>query len=322
VVCGADGRSSALQIRCNLACDGEREYLVAVMAAHGAASQFRLLGPVEVVADGRLLDLGGRRQRALLALLLLEAGRPVSADRLGDELWHGQPPPGAAKTLRSYISRLRTVLGRDALVTHPSGYALEVVSELIDVYNFEQLLHQGRDALDRGAAGLAAERLQAALGLWRGPALIDVAEGGTLMLEARRLEEHRLVCLEARIDADLALGRHAKLVAELELLVADEPLRERLWRQLMLALYRSGRQADALEAYRRASRLLREELGLEPGEELRELERAVLRRDVAAVRSVEHHHNIPAQTTSFVGREPELSELDALFRDQRLVTLT
>jgi predicted ATPase/DNA-binding SARP family transcriptional activator len=293
-----------------------------VLAAHGAAGEFRLLGPVDVVVDGRSLDLGGRRQRTLLALLLLEPGRPISAGRLGDELWHGQPPPGAAKTLRSYVSRLRTVLGRDALVTRPSGYALEVLSDQIDAHRFEQLLHQGRDALERGAAGLAAERLHAALALWRGPALTDVADGGVLVLEAKRLEELRLVSLEERIEADLALGRHAELVAELERLVAEEPLREGLWRQLVLALYRSERQADALDTYRRASRLLREELGLEPGEELRGLEHAVLRHDVVAVRPAKLRHNIPAQTTSFVGREPELAELEGLLRDQRLVTLT
>jgi predicted ATPase/DNA-binding SARP family transcriptional activator len=294
----------------------------AVVEAQRTASEFRVLGPVDVVVDGRSLDLGGRKQRTLLALLLLEPGRPVSADRLCDELWHGQPPPGAAKTLRSYISRLRTVLGRDSLATRPSGYALEVAFDQIDAHRFEQLLYQGRDALARGADGLAAERLHAALGLWRGPALSDVADGGALVLEAKRLDELRLVSLEDRIGADLALGRHAELVAELELLVAEEPLREGLWRELVLALYRSGRQADALDAYRRASRLLREELGLEPSEELKRLENAVLRHNVAVVRPAEQRHNIPAQTTSFVGREAELAELDALLRDQRLVTLT
>jgi predicted ATPase/DNA-binding SARP family transcriptional activator len=204
----------------------------------------------------------------------------------------------------------------------PPGYALVVSPDQLDVHRFEELVQQGQRALVRGAPGLASDRLHAALALWRGPALADVAEGGTLALEARRLDELRLVCIEDRIEADLALGHHAELVPELERLVGEEPLRERLWRELMLALYRSERQSDALAAYSRARKLLDEELGLEPSEELRALERDVLRHDIAAVPPAEERHNLPAQTASFVGREDELAELETLLRDQRLVTLT
>lgn len=287
-----------------------------------AATDFRVLGPVEAVAGRQALELGGKRQRTLLALLLLERGRPISADRLAEELWHGKPPSGAPMTLRSYVSRLRAVLGRDAVAARPPGYALVVDPDQLDVHRFETLMQQGQGALARGAAGLAADRLHAALALWRGPALADVAEGGALALEAKRLEELRLVCIEDRIDADLALGHHAELVPELERLVAEEPLRERLWRELVLALYRAERQSDALAAYSRARKLLAEELGLEPSEELRALERAVLRHDIAVVRRPEEQHNLPAQTTSFIGREEELAELEALLRDQRQLTLT
>ena len=281
-----------------------------------------MLGPVEVERDGQLVRLGGRKQRALLALLLLEPGRPVSTDRLIDELWRGTPPRGAERTIRVYVSRLRASLGEDRLFARPSGYVLEVEAERLDVGRFERLLGEGREALSRGAAGFAADRLGAALALWRGPALADVGDSGVLALEARRLHELRLICVEERIEAELSLGRHAALVPELERLVGDEPLRERLWRQLVLALYRSEREADALAAYRRARTLLSEELGLEPSEELRSLERAVLRHEIARPAPPEERHNLPAQLTSFIGRDDELAELGVLLREHRLVTLT
>lgn len=287
-----------------------------------SAIAIRLLGPVEAVANGGTLALGGRRQRALLALLALEMGRPVSADRLAEELWLGAPPAAAETTLRTYVSRLRRALGRDAIRSEAGGYALAVEPERLDAQRFERLERQGREALAAGAAGVAAERLQAALALWRGRALADVCDGGALAAEAARLDELRLVALEERIEAELALGRHAALVPELQALIRDQPLRERLRRQLVLALYRSGRQADALAAYGDARRLLREELGLEPGEELKGLERAILRQEVEPVAPVESRHNLPAATTSFVGRERELAELERLLRDRRLVTLT
>jgi predicted ATPase/DNA-binding SARP family transcriptional activator len=294
----------------------------AVANSTGTAIDFRVLGPIEASCDRRLLPLGGRQQRMLLALLLLEPGQPISVDRLMEELWHGDPPSGAGKTVRVYVSRLRSALASDAVVARPPGYVLEVEADRIDAIRFERLLHQGREALGRGAAGLAADRLGAALALWRGPAFSDVADAGTLALEAQRLDELRLVCREEQIEAQLALGRHAELAAELERLVAEQPLRERLWRQLVIALYRSERQADALAAYRRARAHLSEELGLEPSEELRALERAVLRQEVAAASPAYARHNLPAPVTSFVGRGRELADLERLLREQRLVTLT
>ncbi len=224
--------------------------------------------------------------------------------------------------MRVYVSRLREALGEDPLVARPPGYVLEVEPDRLDARRFEHLLRDGREALARGAAGLAADRLGAALALWRGPALADVGEGGVLALEANRLDELRRLCLEERIEADLSLGRHDALVPELERLVAEEPLRERLWRQLVTALYRCDRQADALAAYRRARTILSEELGLDPSEELRELERAVLRHDLARPAPAEDRHNLPAQLTSFIGREQEVAELETLLREHRLVTLT
>ena len=286
------------------------------------ALEFRILGPVQAVRDGRPLPLGGRRQRVLLALLVLEPRRPLSVDALVEELWQGAPPPGGTKTLRVYVSRLRSALGADCVAARPPGYMLQVDDDVVDARRFERLLSEGRDALARGAAGRAAERLGAALSLWRGPALADVVVAGLLAREARRLDELRLDCREELADAELALGRHADLVPELERLVVEEPLRERLWRQLILALYRSGRQADALDAYRRARALLADELGLEPGDELRELERAVLRHEVGAAPAAEARHNLPAPVTSFVGRERELVDLERLLRAHRLVTIT
>jgi predicted ATPase/DNA-binding SARP family transcriptional activator len=275
--------------------------------------ELRILGPVQAEADGAQLSLGGPTQRALLALLLLDPGRPVAADRLAAEL----RAEGEA-TLRSYVSRLRRALGRDAVAAEGGGYVLRATRSQVDAQRFEHLVRQARDA----APGLASERLHAALDLWRGPALADVAECAALTQEARRLEELRLVALEERIAADLALGRHELLVPELQALVESEPLRERLRHHLVLALYRCGRQADALAAYREAQRLLADELGLEPGEELRELERAILRHEVSPVERSDTKHNLPAPTTSFVGRERELGELSAALREHRLVTLT
>jgi predicted ATPase/DNA-binding SARP family transcriptional activator len=284
--------------------------------------EVRLLGPVQAAADGKAIQLGGRRQQALLALLALEPGRPVPTGRLAEELWQGAPPAGAETTLRSYVSRVRQALGRDAVVAQAGGYALALEPECLDVHRFERLVRQGRDALARGAAGLASERLGAALALWRGRALGDVCDGGALAAEALRLDELRLVCLEERIEADLALARHAELIPELRALVQEEPLRERLWRQLVLALYRSGQQAAALAAYHEARALLDRELGLTPGEDLRELERAILCQEVEPVAPVHARHNLPAALASIIGRDDELGELEQHLRERRLVTVT
>jgi predicted ATPase/DNA-binding SARP family transcriptional activator len=296
--------------------------MASVAPSTSTASEFRVLGPVEAMHAGRPIPLGGRRQRWLLALLLVEPGRAISSERLIEELWQGRPPRGAEGTLRVYVSRLRSALGKNTLVARPPGYVLDIEADLVDAQRFERRYREGCDALARGAAGLAADRLSAALALWRGHAFADVRDGGVVAGEARRLDELRLVAREERIEAELSLGRHASLVAELERLVTEEPLRERLWRQLVLALYHSQRQAEALAAYHRARAHLSEELGLDPSEELRALERAVLRQEIAPAAAVAERHNLPAPLTSLVGREDELADIAALLRAHRLVTLT
>ena len=243
--------------------------------------EFRILGPIEASEAGRPVALGPAKQRALLAALLMHANEVVSTDRLVDELWGERPPAKAAKSVQVYVSQLRKALGDGALETSGHGYLLHVAAGGLDSERFGSLLAEGREALAEGEASRASETLRAALALWRGPALSDVAYEPFAQAEIARLEELRLTALEERIDAELALGHHADLVAELEGLVRAEPLRERLRRQLMLALYRSGRQADALDAYREARRVLVEELGLEPSRTLQELERAILTQDEA-----------------------------------------
>lgn len=286
------------------------------------ALEFRILGPVEVRRDGVEVLLGPRRQRLVLVRLIVDHGRVVSVERLLDDVWGGEPPEGAVRTLRSYVSRLRTALAPDeAITTRPPGYRLVVDPDAVDAVRFAALAADGHDLLVRGNARAAAARLTSALSLWRGPALEDVPGEPFVAGEASRLDEQRLVALEDRIDADLRLGRHLALVAELEALLAQHPLRERLWALLMTALYRSGRQAEALEAYRRARVLLDAELGLEPGEDLQRLERAILRHDLAPS-DQGRAHNLPTPLTALIGREREVTEvLDRLER-ARLVTLT
>jgi DNA-binding SARP family transcriptional activator len=276
--------------------------------------EFRILGPLEVVEDGRALRLGSRKQRALLALLVLHAGKVVSRDRLIDDLWHGEPPAAAEITLRSHISRLRSAVGAARLPSRTPGYVLLVAPEELDVTRCERLLVEGREALAQGRATVAAERLRSALALWRGPALCDVAYEPFAQGEIGRLDELRIAIIEERIEADLALARHTDLVGELEALVAEHPLRERLRGQLMLALYRSGRQAEALERYRQARRALTDELGLEPSDALKHLQRAILAHEP----SLEPPRAAPAVAVDgvdaggaggFVGRERELREL-------------
>ena len=287
--------------------------------------EIHLLGPVKVTWAGRELAIGGRRQRGLLALLVLQLGRAVSTDRLAEELWEGNPPAGFETTLRSYVSRLRGVLGDSASLTGVgAAYSLDVRPDAVDSIRFEQLLDEARDAVRRGAVVRAVERSRAALSLWQGAALADVADEGTglLHVEADRLEGLRLAALELRIEAELELGLVEGLVEELETLVHAHPYRERFWRLLMLALYRAERQADALAAYQRARSMLAEELGLEPSEQLRELEQAILRQEVTPPRPSELRHNLPSPVTSFVGRVAELAEVEALLAESRLVTLT
>jgi YVTN family beta-propeller protein len=243
--------------------------------------EFRVLGSLEVVDRDGPLALGAPKQRALLAVLLLHRGEAVSTDRLVDEIWGEQPPASANKLVQGYVSNLRKALGGGLLVTERGGYALRVEPGQVDVDRFETVAAQGQGALEDGDAVTAAAVLREALGMWRGPPLADFAYEPFAQAEIARLEESRMTALEDRIDADLATGEQARLVGELEALVREHPLRERLRGQLMLALYRSGRQADALQAYRDARRDLLDELGLEPGRALQELERAILTQDSA-----------------------------------------
>ena len=228
-----------------------------------------------------MIALGGAQQRALLAVLLIHRGEVLSTDRLIDELWGERAPSSAIKIVQGYISQLRKALGDDVILTRGHGYLLAVQSEQVDVGRFETLVAGGQSALAGGDAAVAAERLGEALALWRGEPLADFAYEPFAQGEIARLGQVRLAALEDRIDARLALGEHARLVGELEALVREHPSRERLVGQLMVALYRSGRQADALESYRVARRRLVDELGLEPGRELQQLERAILAQDPA-----------------------------------------
>ena len=243
--------------------------------------EFRILGPLEVCDDGRTLPLGGPKLRKVLALLLLRPGEVLSTDRLIDEIWGERPPTKAAASLQVYVSRLRKLLPPGILLTEGRGYRLALSGEEIDAHRFERLFEEGRSARKQGDPERAAGLMRQALEVWRGPALADFAYESFAQGEIARLEELRVAVLEERIEADLARGRHSELVGELEALIAAYPLRERLRGQLMLALYRSGRQAEALEAYQDARRALAEGLGIEPSPVLRELERAVLDQDPA-----------------------------------------
>jgi DNA-binding SARP family transcriptional activator len=240
---------------------------------------YRVLGPLAVRDGARELSLGSPRQRALLAVLVTRANEVVSSDRLADVLWDGDPPPAAANVVQGHVSDLRKALGRDAIVTRSGGYELVADPETVDLHQFERLLEKGSRALADGDAPEASERLREALALWRGRALADVADVRSLRGEVGRLEELRFLGLERRVEADLALGRHGELVGELRALVAEHPLRERPRAQLMLALYRSGRQVEALDVYRQGRQALAEEVGLEPSPPLQELERAILQHD-------------------------------------------
>ncbi len=239
----------------------------------------RLLGPLEVRAGESWTGVSAPKRRALLAVLLLRPGQVVSTGQLTDELWGNDPPPGARKLVSGYVARLRRLIG-DAdgrvLVTQEPGYRLMVTPADLDVSRFEQLIAAGRAALDEADGGRAAEFLAAALALWRGPALADVPRGPLIAGEAARLEELRLDALELRAEAGICCGRAAELVAELRLLTAGYPMRERFWHQLMCALEHCGRPAEALEAYAQAQKVLAEELGADPGPDLQQLHRRLL----------------------------------------------
>ena len=241
-------------------------------------TDFRLLGPVEAVEDGEAVALPAGKPRALLARLLLDADRVVAVETLVDSLWGERAPASARKLLQVYVSQLRKVLGAAAIETRRPGYLVRVPRDAHDVGRFEALLDEANETRDPAGRVKLLER---ALSLWRGPALAEFRDEPFARAAARRLAELRLAALEQRTDAELELGRHERLIGELEALVDQEPLRERPRSQLMLALYRSGRQAEALACYREGRRLLVEELGIEPGPALQELQRAILRRDAA-----------------------------------------
>ena len=263
----------------------------------GGDLQFRVLGPVEVSDGGRSLPLGGPKQRALLADLILNAGSIVSTARLIDDLWGEDSPPTAGHTVETYIARLRRVL-RDGsapgvLLTRPPGYILDVAPDHVDAFRFEQLVRDSAAAAGRGDDVGASALLHAALALWRGQALADVADMPFARGAARRLNDQHLLALERRIESDLRLGRAQDLVPELEALAASHPYHEPFHRQLMLALYRSGRQSEALAAFRRARGLLAGELGIEPGPDLRRMEQAILRQDPELEQPPPAHPQLP-----------------------------
>jgi predicted ATPase/DNA-binding SARP family transcriptional activator len=291
--------------------------------------EFRILGPFEAVADGRVVALNAAKQRALLAILLLHANELVSSDRLIDDLWDGRPPATAAKILQKYVSQLRRSLGRVVIRTASSAYELATDAGSFDLLRFEQLVGNARAADPAEANGMLRE----ALSLWRGQPLAEFAYAPWAQSEITRLEELRVEALQQRIETDLALGASAELVPELELLVGQHPHREGLRAQLMLALYRSGRQADALAAYRDARCSLVETLGIEPTLALRQLERSILDQDpgldlVAAESpadgAAQAEPSLESRSSSFVGRTRELREIRALLSHEevRLLTLT
>ena len=259
--------------------------------------KFRILGPLEVSEEGRILRLGGSKQRGLLASLLLHPNEIVSRDRLIDELWGASPPDTAPTALQVHVSQLRKALRRDLILTQPPGYLIRVSDGELDLHRFERLVA----AAGAEEPAQAAQLLREALALWHGAPLADLGDSFA-PAERARLEEQRLAALEQRIQADLTLGRDAELVPELESLVREQPLRERLRGQLMLALYRCGRQADALEVYRSGRRLLDEELGLKPDDQLQRLERAILNHDHSlespVVSGVERPSGAPRQASS------------------------
>ena len=274
--------------------------------------EIRLLGPFEVLAGGTPADVGGSKRQALLAMLALRQGRVVDVDGLVDGLWGEELPAAPRNALHHHIARLRAALGEESIVGSADGYALK--DARVDAVRFEELLAETRAALRDGDVPAAADAVASALALWRGSALQGLTGTAWFSAEARRLETLHVDALEEDFEVRLALGEHRELTPALRSALADNPFRERLWGQLMLALYRSGRQADALETFQEARRVLADELGLEPGPELRRLQEAILAHDpaIAAVPVVRRRRgNLPAPSTSFVGREDELAQVAA-----------
>jgi predicted ATPase/DNA-binding SARP family transcriptional activator len=307
---------------------------------------YRILGPLEVVRDGSSLRLGGAKQKAVLAILILHAGKLVSLDKLVDDLWLEEPPRSAVNVVQSYISRLRRLLstaktpGDGIVLSQPSGYVLDAPAELIDRHRVKDALVRGKAALEANRAGEASERLSAALTLFRGPALADFRYEPWAQADVEQIEELEMAVREARIDAELALGRHADVIGELDYLVTGHPAREHFAAQLMVALYRTGRQSEALQVYQSARLALTEELGIDPSPQLRALERQVLEQDPSLDRVAPKgarmelreavgpasegvlSGNLPTPATQFIGRSGELAEIKRLLGETKLVTLT
>lgn len=289
--------------------------------------RFRILGPLRVRDGAHWISVRAAQQRLVLAILLIEAGKVISTDQLVDEIWGEHPPGTAAATVRGYVRALRRILGggtNGPLLTRGHGYELVVAEEDVDARVFERLVDTGIRAIGGGDRGGALTRLSEALALCHGQVLADVPASGTVATETTRLELRRLTAMEERLGALLDLGRHAEMVDELAQVVAEHPLRERLQGQLMLALYRCGRRAEALATYRGAHRMIIDELGVEPGMELRRLHQAMLADEphlVAPVRQVSQNHRItpaqlPAEVTAFTGRETPLRQLDTLLPNE------
>src|SRR5215471_6284416 len=291
------------------------------------AAQFRILGPIEAVLDDGPASLGAPKQRGLLAMLLVNRRRVVTADQLIDGLWGEAPPASALQSLQVYVHGLRRALGAERIETAGRGYRVVIGDGELDLDRFERALERGRAALEAERAEDAADDLREGLAIWRGPALAGLPEEIRRAAEAERLDELRLTALELRYDAELACGRHDAVVAELEALTAEHPYHEKFLQQRMLALYRGDRQAEALEVYRNAREVLAEDLGLDPSPALQELERAILRQEpslAAPEPPTRSTQPLPVPPTPLVGRRLELAAVAALFRDEgaRLVTLT
>ena len=287
----------------------------------------QILGPLAVEAAGVPVTLGARRERQVLALLAASTNRTVPLDRIVGELWPADPPATPRHTVQSYVYRLRASLGgaADRIETTPHGYRLHLREHELDAGRFEDLASQAREpGIDPDTASAL---LATALGIWRGPAYADVVDLPTLMPERARLEMLRIAAIEDRFDAELALGRHRETISDLEVAVAEEPLRERLWSQLMLALYRSEQQADALAAFRRAKGILGDSLGIDPGPRLIDLEGRILLHDESLqlpgpLRNAETGSLLPEPRTRLIGRAREVETVRGLLGRERLVTIT
>lgn len=296
------------------------------MDAAGSGFEFRVLGSFEVLRDGVPLPVRAAKLRTLLVSLLLDANKVVPVETLMDHLWGDSPPGGARNTLQNYVLRCRRLLGDDGpLLTCPRGYLLRVDDDRIDVHRFDTLTRRARAAATADAMEQASALLTEALRSWRGEPLQDIPSETLRREVVPVLAERRLDALQSRIEADLALGRHEEVLPELRKLTTSHPLRERFWAQRMLALYRSGRQAEALRCYHSVREVLVEELGVDPGTELRELQRRILAGDPALTgtgRLPPAPGNLPAEMTTFVGRGRQLADARRLLESSRLVTLT